>query len=74
LQLPYWVVFLVVFCFCWKSAALYLFIASLLGVIVTMIHALSIGIDFGLGEIIGVILMPIVVAAFLMLVFKACQE
>ena len=48
-----------------KSVAHYLFIASLLGVIVTMIHALGVGIDFGLGEILGIILMPLVVAAFL---------
>ncbi len=48
-----------------KSAAYYLFIASLLGVIVTMIHTLGVGIDFGLGEIVGIILMPLVVAVFL---------
>jgi len=48
-----------------KSAAYYLFIASLLGVIVTMIHTLGVGIDFGLGEILGIILMPLVVAGFL---------
>ena len=48
-----------------KSAAYSVFIASLLGVIVTMIHTLGIGIDFGLGEILGIILMPLVVAAFL---------
>ena len=48
-----------------KTAAYYLFIASLFGVIVTMIHTLGIGIDFGFGEILGIILMPVVVAAFL---------
>lgn len=48
-----------------KSAAFYLFIASLLGVIVTMIHTLGVGVDFGPGEILGIILMPLVVAAFL---------
>jgi hypothetical protein len=48
-----------------RSAAHYLFVASLLGVIVTIIHALGIGIDFGLGEILGIILLPLVVAAFL---------
>jgi hypothetical protein len=48
-----------------KSAAYYLFIVSLAGVIVTMIHTLGIGIDFGVGEILGIILMPLVVAAFL---------
>jgi hypothetical protein len=48
-----------------KSSAYYLFIASLLGVIVTMIHTLGAGISFGLGEILGIILMPTVVAAFL---------
>ncbi len=48
-----------------KSASLYLFTASLAGVIVTLIHALSVRIDFGLGEILGIILMPLVVAGFL---------
>ena len=48
-----------------KSAAYYLFIPSLLGVIVTMAHTLDIGIDFSLGEVLGIILMPLVVAAFL---------
>lgn len=48
-----------------KPAAFYLFIASLLGVIGTMIHTLGAGIDFSLGEILGIILMPLAVAAFL---------
>ena len=48
-----------------NSAAYYLFITSLLGVIVTIFHALGVGINFGLGEILGIILMPLVVAAFL---------
>jgi hypothetical protein len=48
-----------------KWAAYYLFIASLLGVVITMTHTISIGIDFGLGEILGIIVMPLAVAAFL---------
>jgi|TARA_Y100000310_G_scaffold340717_1_gene437492 type III secretory pathway component EscS len=48
-----------------KSAAYYLFIASLIGVLVTMIHTLTVGIDFSLGEILGIILSPVVVAVFL---------
>ena len=48
-----------------KSVATYVFIASLLGVIVTMIHTLGAGIDFGLSEILGIILMPLVLAVFL---------
>ena len=51
-----------------KSAAFYLFIASLLGVIVTMIHTIGIAgstIDFSPFEITMMILMPLVVAAFL---------
>lgn len=47
------------------SAAYYWFIASLVGVIVTLSHAFGIGIDFGIGEILGIILMPLVVAIFL---------
>jgi hypothetical protein len=48
-----------------KSAAIYLFVASLLGVIITMAHTLGLGIDFGVGEILGIILMPLLVAVFL---------
>ncbi len=57
-----------------KSAAFYLFIASLLGVIVTMIHTLCVGIDFGIGEILGIILMPLVVAAFLIWYSKQAES
>jgi len=57
-----------------KSAAYYLFIASLLGVIVTMTHTLGVGIDFGLGEILGIILMPLVVAVFLIWYSKQAES
>ncbi len=57
-----------------KSAAFYVFIASLLGVIVTMTHTLGVGIDFGLGEILGIILMPLVVAAFLIWYSKQAES
>ena len=57
-----------------KSLAYWLFIASLLGVIVTMIHTLSLGIDFGLGEILGIILMPLVVAVFLIWYSKRAES
>ena len=57
-----------------KSAAFYLFIASLLGVIVTMIHTLGVGIDFGLGEILGIILMPLVVAVILIWYSKQARS
>jgi len=49
-----------------KSAAYYLFIASLLGVIVQLIHTLGIAtIDSSPFDISMIILMPLVVAAFL---------
>jgi hypothetical protein len=57
-----------------KSTAYYLFIGSLLGVIVTMTHTLGIGIDFGLGEILGIILMPLVVAVFLIWYSKQVES
>ena len=57
-----------------KSAAFYLFIASLLGVIVTMMHTLGAGIDFALGEILGIILMPLVLAAFLIWYAKLAES
>ncbi len=57
-----------------KSAASYLFIASLFGVILTMIHTLGVGIEFGLGEILGIILMPLAVAAFLIAYSKHAKS
>ncbi len=48
-----------------KSLAYQLFVASLLGVVLTMAHTLGVGIHFGVGEILGIILAPVVVAAFL---------
>jgi hypothetical protein len=57
-----------------KSAAYYWFIASLLGVIVTMTHALGLGIEFSTGEILGIILMPLLVAAFLIWYSKRAES
>jgi len=51
-----------------KSIALYVFIASLLGIIVTMIHTINVAsskIDFTSVEIFVMILLPIIVAAIL---------
>jgi len=56
-----------------KSVASYLFIASLVGVIGTMIHALGLDVEFGGGEIAGIIVMPLVVAAFLIWYARSCQ-
>lgn len=60
-----------------KSAATYLFFASLLGVIVTMIHTVRIAsstIDYTPFEILLMILMPLVVAAFLIWYSKRAQS
>jgi hypothetical protein len=56
-----------------KSVALHLFLASLTGVIVTMIHALGVDIEFGPGEVAGIILMPLAVAVFLVWYSKFAQ-
>lgn len=51
-----------------KSQAVYLFIVSLLGIIVTMIHTVRVSsmvIEFSFLEIIVMIVLPLVVAAFL---------
>lgn len=57
-----------------KSAAYYVFIVSLLGVMVTMTHSLGVGVDFGLGEIVGIILMPLAVAVFLIWYSKRVER
>lgn len=51
-----------------KSIAFYVFVASLLGIIVTMIHTINVAsseIGFSLSELIVMILLPIIVAAIL---------
>jgi len=48
-----------------KSVSYYLFSASVLGVLVTIAHTLGVGINFGIGETLGIILMPMMVAVFL---------
>lgn len=48
-----------------QSAAFFVFIASLLGVLITMVHSLGAGIEFGGAEIIGIIIMPVAIAVFL---------
>ena len=48
-----------------RSAAIYLFIASLIGVSIAIIHSLTVGVGFGMVEIIGIIVMPLAVALFL---------
>ncbi|MBI3606942.1 MAG: hypothetical protein HY207_03130 [Nitrospirae bacterium] len=60
-----------------KSAAYYLFIASLLGVIVQMIPYLGMAgstIDYGPFEILLIILMPLVVAVFLIWYSKQAES
>ena len=48
-----------------RSAAFYLFIISLVGVITAMAHSLGLEIEFGAGEIAGIVVMPGAVAGFL---------
>ncbi len=48
-----------------KPASVYLFIASVAGVAVTILHALGSGVAFSGGELAGIIAMPLVVAGFL---------
>ena len=57
-----------------KSLAYYFFIASLLGVIVTLIHSLGADIDFGAGEILGIIVMPLAVAILLIWYTKQAKS
>ncbi len=57
-----------------QSTAYYFFITSLLGVIVAMVHTLGACIAFGIGEIVGIILMPLVVAVFLIWYAKLAES
>lgn len=59
-----------------KSSALYLFVASLLGVIVTMMHTLGVAgsTDFSRFEIFMMMLMPLLVGAFLLWYAKQAER
>lgn len=57
-----------------KRLAFYLFVASLSGVVVTMIHTLGIGIEFGPGELAGIIFMPMAVSIFLIWYSKYAEK
>lgn len=47
------------------DVAFYVLVVSLLGVLTTMVHTLGIGISFGPGEIVGIILAPMAVSIIL---------
>jgi hypothetical protein len=57
-----------------KSAAYYLIIASLLGVIVTMIHTLGLTIEFSQVEMVIMIVMPLVVGVPLIWYSKHARD
>lgn len=44
-----------------KSVAFHVFIVSLIGVVVFTVHTLSLGLDFGIGEMVVIVAMPTVV-------------
>ena len=48
-----------------KSVAFWILVLSFLGVIVTMVHTLGLDVEFGISEVLGIILMPLVVSVFL---------
>lgn len=54
--------------------AYYFFIASLIGVVATMIDTLSKGINFSIGELVGIVALPIAVAAFLVWYAKYAER
>lgn len=48
-----------------KATSYYLFIVSLVGVVTAIVHSLTVDINFGLGEIIGIVIMPTLVAVLM---------
>lgn len=56
-----------------KSTAFYLFVSSFIGVVITTLHALTLGVQFEMGEVIGIIMMPSIVALFLIWYVQYCK-
>lgn len=48
-----------------RHVAFYVFVISLVGTVAAVAHSLLIGINYGVGEIIGIIVMPVAIAIFL---------
>lgn len=57
-----------------RQSAFPVFVLSLLGVLVTMAHTVSIGVAFSAGEAIGVIVAPVAFAAFLVRYAKHAER
>lgn len=57
-----------------QPIAIYVFMASLAGSVVAVVHSLTLGIRFGVGEIIGIILLPIAISLFLVWYGKYAQN
>jgi len=57
-----------------RPSSFYLFCASLFGVVIAIAHSLAIGVTFGVGEIIGIVIMPVAIAVFLIWYAKYCQN
>jgi hypothetical protein len=57
-----------------RPSSFYLFCASLFGVVIAIAHSLAIGVTFGVGEIIGIVIMPVAIAVFLIWYAKYCQK
>ena len=57
-----------------RGRAFHIFLLSLAGVVIATIHSLGLGIEFGLGEVVGIILMPVGFAAFLAWYSKFAEQ
>jgi len=57
-----------------KTVAFYVFIASLIGAVIAVIHSLTLEITFGIGEIMGIIIMPVLLSIFLVWYSKHTQN
>jgi len=57
-----------------KASSFYFFCASLIGVVIAIAHSLTIDVDFGIGEIVGIVIMPVTVSIFLIWYATYCQR
>lgn len=59
---------------CRKPIAIPIFIVSLIGTLIVVGHSLSLNIRFGVGEMIGILFLPIAISAFLVWYAKFAQK
>ena len=57
-----------------RPLSFYLFVVSLVGTVVAVVHSLTLNLTFSVGELLGIVAMPIIISAFLVCFARFSQR